>query len=452
MGGTGQDAGNGTGGIAVDTSGNAYVTAETTSVNFPTTAGAFQPALAGGVDTFVTKFNAAGSALLYSTYLGGSGADIGGAIAVDSLGNAYITGETNSADFPTSSPIQATYGGGIGDAFVTKLNASGSALVYSTYLGGNGTFDSEFGSGIAVDVNGNAYVTGQTASTNFPTTPGAFQATLGGATDGFVAKISSTTAAPTLTTITVTPANPTVAEGGTRQFTATGTYTDSSTLDLTNSVSWGSGTLSVATITAGGLATGVGAGTSFITATSGVISGSTTLTVLGPPTIAKAFGSNAILLGGNTTLTFTIANPNTTTTLTGVGFTDLLPAGLIVATPNGLTPGSCGGTVSAVAGSSIVTLTNGIFPPNTNCVFSLTVIGQQIGALTNVTGRVTSTEGGTGGTATASITVQSQQPNCFGQQVTALAKLYGGLKNAAAALGFASVAALEDSIHAACGQ
>jgi probable HAF family extracellular repeat protein len=271
---------------------------------------------------------------------------------------------------------------------------------------------------------------------------------INGQTHAFLLTPAAGTA--TLKSIAVTPVNPSISVGSTQAFAATGTYSDSSTADLTNSATWSSGTLSVATIAAGGLATGVGAGTSLITATSGGVSGSTTLTVIVPPTITKVFGSSAILLGGSTTLTFNIANPNATTALTGVGFTDLLPSGLIVATPNGLTA-SCG-TVSAVAGSSTITLTNGYIPANTNCGFSVTVIGQQIGALTNVTGNVTSTEAGAGGTATASITVQSPPPNCVGQQTLALAKLYGGLKNAAAARGFSSVAALQASISKGCGQ
>ena len=89
-------------------------------------------------DAFVTKLNAAGSALVYSTYLGGSGDDDGNGIAVDSSGNAYVTGYTDSTNFPTANAFQAAFGGGSGDAFVTKLNAAGSALVYSTYLGGSG--------------------------------------------------------------------------------------------------------------------------------------------------------------------------------------------------------------------------------------------------------------------------------------------------------------------------
>src|SRR5207244_2467228 len=104
--------------------------------------------------------------LTYSTYLGGSDDDVGNGIAVDGVGSAYITGHTASTNFPTLNPLQASNGGGSADVFVAKLNASGSALVYSTYLGGSGLDD---GFGIAVDGAGSAYVTGHTASTNFPT-------------------------------------------------------------------------------------------------------------------------------------------------------------------------------------------------------------------------------------------------------------------------------------------
>jgi hypothetical protein len=189
LGGSGFDSGSG---IAVDGAGNAYVTGQASSTNFPTT-NPPQASFGGGAfDAFVTKINAAGSALVYSTYLGGSGDDYGNGIAVDGSGNAYVTGQTSSTNFPTTNPIQGTYGGSggsefPGDAFVTKINAAGSALLYSTYLGGSGD---DQGNRIAVDGSGNAYVTGWTTSTNFPTA-NPVQANYGGSEDAFVTKINA---------------------------------------------------------------------------------------------------------------------------------------------------------------------------------------------------------------------------------------------------------------------
>jgi hypothetical protein len=178
-------------GIAVDSSGNAYITGFTTSPNFPT-ANAIQDGLAGLENGFVAELNAEGSALVYCTYLGGSLFDYGQGIAVDHAGNAYVTGMTGSADFPTANAYQSANGSATSphaNAFVAKLNWSGSALslVYSTYLGGS---TSDSGQGIAVDSAGNAYITGSTLSKDFPTTPGAFQTSLAGAQNAFVSKLS----------------------------------------------------------------------------------------------------------------------------------------------------------------------------------------------------------------------------------------------------------------------
>ncbi len=166
--------------ITVDASGNAYVVGTTQLLilpgTFPTTAGAFDTTHNGMQDAFVTKINSTGSALIYSTFLGGSDLDSAAAIALDDTGNAYVTGSTSSTDFPTTAgAFDNTHNGIPGsDAFVTKLNASGSALVYSTYLGG---LEQDAGSGIAVDSSGNAYVGGDTRSSGFPTTAGAFDTT-----------------------------------------------------------------------------------------------------------------------------------------------------------------------------------------------------------------------------------------------------------------------------------
>jgi uncharacterized repeat protein (TIGR01451 family) len=175
-------------GIAVDTAGSAYVTGYTTSGDFPTTSGALDTTLGGGDDAFVTKLNPAGSALAYSTYLGGSSYEYGHGIAVDTAGSAYLTGWTTSGDFPTTSgALDTTLDGGGYDAFVTKLNPAGSALAYSSYLGGS---SDEFSNGIAVDTKGSAYLTGLTYSGDFPTTAGAVATTLGGSRDAFVTKLN----------------------------------------------------------------------------------------------------------------------------------------------------------------------------------------------------------------------------------------------------------------------
>jgi hypothetical protein len=184
-------------GIAVDSEGNAYITGGTLSADFPTTPGAFQTALGRPMATnaFVSKLNAAGTQLIYSTYLGGAGTDTGSSIAITSTGSAYVTGYTSSTDFPTTTgALQSTLRGNQA-AFVTRLNATGTGLVFSTYLGG--TLDGNGGSGVAVDAAGNGYVTGGTGSADFPTSPGAFQPTFGGGTcfsapclDAFVVKIT----------------------------------------------------------------------------------------------------------------------------------------------------------------------------------------------------------------------------------------------------------------------
>jgi hypothetical protein len=176
-------------GIALDANGNVYVTGDTTSTNFP--ASALQLASGGGQDAFVAKLNPSGSALVYSTYLGGNSDEHASSIAVDSTGNAYITGSTYSTNFPTVSAAQPTLGGGQ-DAFVAKLAASGSSLLFSTYFGGTGGAVGfpESGQAIALDGSGNVYVTGVTASTDLPVLH-ALQTAMHGSTDAFVAKWSS---------------------------------------------------------------------------------------------------------------------------------------------------------------------------------------------------------------------------------------------------------------------
>lgn len=173
-------------GIAVDGSGSAYVCGYTLSADFPTT-DALQRNFGGGQDAFVAKLNPAGTALVYSTYIGGSAFDVANSVAVDAAGNAYVTGWTASTNFPTRNPLQATKRQG-NDAFVLKLDPSGSALVYSTYLGGSGEDIGYYR--LAVDRDGNAHITGTTTSPDFPLV-NAFQSTRKGASDYFVAKLNA---------------------------------------------------------------------------------------------------------------------------------------------------------------------------------------------------------------------------------------------------------------------
>ncbi|MFB3894967.1 MAG: beta strand repeat-containing protein [bacterium] len=184
-------------GIAIDSSGNAYITGLTYSTDFPTTLGVYDTSANGSSDVFITKLNTNGTGLVYSTFLGGSGLDSNanyldlnwhGDIAVDKDGDVYISGRTNSSDFPTTpNAIDISFNGAV-DAFVSKLNSDGSILLYSTYLGGTGE---DYGGGIAIDNSGNAYITGLTYSSDFPTTPSAFDPSFNGVYDAFVSKLNA---------------------------------------------------------------------------------------------------------------------------------------------------------------------------------------------------------------------------------------------------------------------
>jgi hypothetical protein len=173
-------------GAALDPAGNLVITGATSSTTFPLL-NPIQSSYGGGsYDSFVTKLSPSGG-LLYSTYLGGNGTDTGLGLATDSVGNLYVTGNTSSTNFPLANPLQSSNAGG-NDVFLTKVNAAGSAIVFSTYLGGN---QGEASYGVAVDANGQAYIAGQTASTNFPTAHALQPAFGGGTNDAFWAVLAT---------------------------------------------------------------------------------------------------------------------------------------------------------------------------------------------------------------------------------------------------------------------
>ena len=194
LGGTGAEQ---AGAIAVDASGNAYVTGSTQSLDFPTSA-PFQATNGGLTNVFVAKIGAGGSGLVYSTYLGGSANDQGLGIALDAAGNVYVVGQAQSVNYPTTAGAFQTAcrvdeSGNCADAFLSKLSADGSALLYSTYLGGSA---SDTATSVAVDSAGNVYLAGQTQSSDYPATAGAFQTACGGTgsggscADAFMTKLS----------------------------------------------------------------------------------------------------------------------------------------------------------------------------------------------------------------------------------------------------------------------
>ena len=189
IGGSGEDTGSD---IAIDSSGNAFLMGGTLSSNYPATTGAFDTSYNGSGDVFATKLNSTGSALIYSTFIGGSDFENGLGIAVDAAGNVFLTGNTYIAatPYPTTAGAFNTTHNGFDDVFVTKLNAAGSALIYSTFIGGN---LSDRGIGIAIDSTGNAFVTGHTldATTDYPTTAGASDTTHNGGEDVFVTKLNA---------------------------------------------------------------------------------------------------------------------------------------------------------------------------------------------------------------------------------------------------------------------
>lgn len=186
LGGRDQDQ---TRGVAVDASGCAFVVGSTQSTDFPTTPGAVDDSLDGSTDAFVTKLDASGASLSYSTFLGGTDGDVAQGVAVDGSGYAFVIGTTDSASFPTTSgAFDETHQGG-DDAFITKLNVTGTGLVYSTFIGGE---SSDYGRDLALDAFGNVYACGYTTSNGFPVTSGAFDTFIDESYDAFVLKLNTT--------------------------------------------------------------------------------------------------------------------------------------------------------------------------------------------------------------------------------------------------------------------
>jgi hypothetical protein len=176
--------------LTIDRAGNVYVPGPTSSRDFPTTPRALQPAYQGGEsDGYVIKLERTGSAFAYATYLGGSADDAAGTVRVDRAGRAYVGGATGSTDFPvTKRAIQPGYGGGVSDAFLLGLDRRGSRLRLSSFLGGSDE-DGTTGASSWLDDHGNWFVPGNTASHDFPMTPGAFQSTNAGESDIFLVKV-----------------------------------------------------------------------------------------------------------------------------------------------------------------------------------------------------------------------------------------------------------------------
>jgi len=200
--------------MALDSAGNPYIAGVTNSVSFPVTAGAFQIALNGEQSAFVTKMTATGSALVYSTYLGGDVSDWASGIAVNASGNAYVAGWTSSVNFPQASPVQAAFGG-LTDAFVSEFNFAGNGLLFSTYYGGSG---SDSVNAIALDTNANIFTGGQTSSLNLPLV-NPIESTTAASSTGWYLRLGVTTLPPT--TPSVTSVSPASGTGSSATFTAT---------------------------------------------------------------------------------------------------------------------------------------------------------------------------------------------------------------------------------------
>jgi uncharacterized repeat protein (TIGR01451 family) len=386
-------------GIALDSSaGNLLVVGQTSSSNFPVL-NAVQPASGGGFDAFVAKISVAGTKV-YATYLGGSGDDRGTGVAVNAAGAVYVTGFTSSTNFPTVTPLQSSKAGG-SDAFISKINAAGSGLLYSTYLGGSNNESSistvTATNPVALDSAGNAYLTGYTASNNFPATPGALQGTnAGGASDAFVTKISdaapaadfSLSAAPpsqtvnpgdsTTYTIMVTPVggftgNVLLSASG--QSSDTSVLFNPSSINITDSAS----RTSVLTVTTTA-ATPAGNYPLTIGGSSGNLQHSAGVSLIVPGaananlSVTKTASPNPATVGASLTYRIILTN-NGPSPATNATITDSLVAGpaFVSAIPS---QGSCSGTTT-------VTCNFGNLAKGSSATANITVVPQAAGQLSN---------------------------------------------------------------------
>ncbi|MCX7743002.1 MAG: SBBP repeat-containing protein [Flavobacteriales bacterium] len=316
-------------GINVDATENVYIVGRSSSGNFDITTGAFQTTLQGGWDVFVTKLNSTGTALLFSTYIGGSSNDEGYTIAVDNSGDVYVAGMTNSTNYDITSGVFQNSNGGNYDAFVTKLNSNGTSLIYSTYIGGANWDDVR---SLAIDSFGNAYITGQTASNDYDITSGAYQTTYEGGWDVLVTKLNPTGSSLIYSTY-IGGTNDDMVRGialdGSNNVYVTG-VTNSSNYDIVSgcfqTLNGGASDVFVSKLCLGSLITinlTSSAGTNNqslcvnnpITNITYNTSGATSATVTGLPTgVSGTFASNTVTISGTPTVTGTF---NYTVTLSG---------------------------------------------------------------------------------------------------------------------------------------
>jgi uncharacterized repeat protein (TIGR01451 family) len=416
-------------GLALDSSNNIYVTGQTSSINFPVLNPA-QATRGGNFDAFVAKISSTGTKL-YATYLGGSADDRATGIAVNAAGNAYVTGFTASPNYPVVSPFQISSGGGT-DAFVTKLNAAGNALVYSTYLGGSGNEDftstNTFSGNIALDASNNAYVTGYTASNNFPVVAPLQPTYAGSASDAFVAKIADAAAAADFS-LSVTPSSQTVNPGNTTTYNVTvtpaGGFTGSVALSVTGLSNDATGLFNPAslnitdatanpsvltiTTTAG---TPPGTYTLNVSAISGNLQHSATasLIVAGATSanlsLVDTASPNPGLVGAALTYRIIVSNSGPSPA-TNVVLQDTLPAGVtfVSATP---TQGACSGT-------AMVNCTLGGLAKSASATINIAVLPQSTNPLTNlamVTGSETDPDTSDNSSSlTTNVTTQSSGPS-----------------------------------------